>query len=239
MYFLAPTSISTISPDRIIVAKTCAKNSGTCSAIWLNSIVLTTLVFSLVRNFPTTFYLYLPGARTKFFLASVISFYWSHVLWKITLPNDSFISESCSRNPHVNFLFVSGQIYLFYCSYIQIWFVSWFLYLSKSVHASTCFLKIPIKVKIFLSIFSLQSIAHNCCLFCSVKNKFSDTYWNWRSRQWSHCYAWSLRSAYFFKVAQRMFFLRGGREIDERALVTIANQNFCCLSNWKIHSLVC
>ena len=124
-------------------------------------------------------------------------------------------------------------------SYIQIWFVSWFLYLSKCVHASTCFLKIPIKVKIFLSIFSLQRIAHNCCLFCSVKNEFSDTYWNWRSRQWSHCYAWSLRSAYFFKVAQRMFFLRGGSEIDERALVTIANQNFCCLSNWKIHRLIC
>ena len=89
MYFLAPTSISTISPDLIIVAKTCAKNSGTCSAIWLDSIVLTTLVFSLVRNFPTTFYLYLPGARAKFFLASVISFYWSHVLWKIT-PSERF-----------------------------------------------------------------------------------------------------------------------------------------------------
>ena len=38
---------------------------------------------SAIRIFPTTFYL--PGARFKYFLTSMFSFYLLHVCWKITL----------------------------------------------------------------------------------------------------------------------------------------------------------
>ena len=61
-------------------------------------------------------------------------------------------------------------MFLFFCSHVlwKIWFVSEFLYLSICVRTSTCFPKIPAKVKIFLSTASLQRTTTDSCFCCSV-----------------------------------------------------------------------
>ena len=84
-------------------------------------------------------------------------------------PNNFFILESCSRKPRVDFLFAAKYVFLLltrdlkqFNLYID------FVYLSKCVHAIACFLKIPVKLKIFLSIALLQRTTNDSCLCCSL-----------------------------------------------------------------------
>ena len=117
------------------------------------------------------------------------------LLVRLSLKNNPFRTfflfwEGCLRMPHVHFLFLARKVcfsFTTFTCFSENMFVYAFLYLSKCVHASTWFSKIPAKVKFFLSIAVLQRTTLDCCLCCSVvlEINFSDTYWNWKSRQWS------------------------------------------------------
>ena len=118
-------------------------------------------------NFPNTFYL--PGARIKLFLASIFSFYWLHVSWKITLSKRSFHVRKAVRENLLFIFFSLRAKYVFILLLIRA-FKKFYLYMHFYVLVSVCML---VHVKIFLSIALLKRATHDSCLCCSAVWKMS------------------------------------------------------------------
>ena len=82
---------------------------------------------------------------------------------KQPFPNNFFILESCSRKTHVDFLFDARELRSYFTAHT-----------CFRARVKTCAkVKIPTKVKTFLSIGSLQRATHNICLYCPVVWKMS------------------------------------------------------------------
>ena len=109
------------------------------------------------------------------------------------------------------------------------------------MQASTYFVKIPSKVKIFLSIASLQRTTNDSCICCSVVWKMSSQMLGLKSRQQSRVYiflkGWAFFLFWFFFF---LFFLRVkvGGSWDDGAPVTTADKNFDCLSKLLFSKLL-